>query len=700
MPSIIRTDDTGLQNVIQSAAKYLNKTPEQLLASADQDSGNLGLSGGTAPWLRQDSVYQRKGYVPMDPEGGMGQYKDFLAQGQSQMEKRLLTVPRIANTAIHELAKTLPLLGGAIGYASTGDAGWLNNDIVQSIDKSKNYFNDELMPIFSDSKYDNSRWYEKLPTADFWATQGADGIGFLVSMYGPGFIAKSLGLAAGAAKFGAGIGKALEVTEASNELLGIGKSLSKLAPAAKTIEEIAPFAAQLGVDAEKGLEAISAFNKSKSFISKVSPLIAKTKPFWQLENGMSKFGEFVETGAVIGLNTTVEAAAEGSETYSSVYKDLLGKGVEDGQAKKLASDAASTVFNYNVPLLLLSNTLLEGVILNRFDNFLGIGKRTAKEGFEDAATALRGLGKDGKPLEALARLKPIGYKDIFKEMIVKTPIGIAKEGFMEEGLQNSIQKYATKLAAIGKSNPSFAEGFKGIFEQYGKSFKEGDDEFWESVALGGILGGFGEAGVLNAAQVAMSGGTQNIDYNRAIFGGEEYKPSKISQRLFGNREKEKQFGAINTLQALMQNGYDITQPKKFFKTKVDAQGNESIELDQEGKPIIKDDIANTFLTNSLMKTFHLQEIEAIKKATEATLQSSGGRSNELDKLISDESNDHIDFTARLDSAKKVLEESIMYEHFKPLYDMGLFGDDVKNILFNSLKERKTNELKELSPLKI
>jgi len=40
------------------------------------------------------------------------------------------------------------------------------------------------------------------------------------------------------------------------------------------------------------------------------------------------------------------------------------------------------------------------------------------------------------------------------------------------------------------------------------------------------------------------------------------------------------------------------------------------------------------------------------------------------------------------------------KHFKPLYDMGLFGDDVKNILFNSLKERKTNELKELSPLKI
>lgn len=698
MPSIIVTENTGSNNVEQNINKYLGY---DIRKAQEPDSGTLGLTNAdTAPWLGNPSPGGREGYLPMSIWNTPEQYQDFLAAGQSQWSKRMLTPVRILNTAAHEFVKTLPGLVGAGMAIGTGDASWFNNQMVRALDDSKNYINESWLPIFSKSEYDDKAWYQQMTTADFWATQGADGIGFMLSMFGPGLIAKAFNIGGRASMGLAKLGMAVEGTQLIDDAtIALGNQVLKAAPLAKTIDDVADVAKTLNVSPLKALEAAQSLQRSKSFISKLAPLAAKTKPFWELKSGMSKFGQGAELGTVVALNSFAEASAEASESYKNNYESFLPM-YGEAEAKRRASIAARTTFNYNVPLLFMSNLLLEGVLLNKMDNVIGIGKRTAKEGFEDASKIVKNLKKGDDAVEALNKsLKPIGYKDLLKEMYIKTPIGIAKEGFFEEGSQFSIQKYADKLAAMGEENPSFTEGIKGIWDQYWEGFNSNDNEFWTSVALGGILGGFGEAGLMSSAKIAATGGVENIAYNRALFGGEERNPNWMQKRLFGETTKEKEFGAINVLQSLISSGYDISQPKKFFKHKIDEKtGKEILELDTEGNPILVDDIVNTFLANSLLKASSIQEIDEIKTRLSASMSTKRDKSNELDKLITEEASGYTDMMDSLDAQKQALQDSILYEHFKPLYDMGLFADDIKGVMFEKLKERKREELKKASPL--
>ena len=73
--------------------------------------------------------------------------------------------------------------------------GFVNNSFVK-------YFNEldesikETMPVYHREIIENGTLMDQLSSGEFWASEGADGVGFLLSALAPGAAVKALGVGA------------------------------------------------------------------------------------------------------------------------------------------------------------------------------------------------------------------------------------------------------------------------------------------------------------------------------------------------------------------------------------------------------------------------------------------------------------------------------------------------------------------------
>lgn len=209
-------------------------------------------------------------------------------------------------------------VGGAVAAIGDKIAGgdesfdiFVNNWWVDAFEEAKDYYNNEAAPVYIKDAVQNGNLWANISSMDFWATEGASGLAFLISALAPG---------AAIQKFGTGL---------------------KLARA-------------LGKTGGKGLQLLE---KSDEF--------AKTVGLANLENATNVLG------ATIG-NTIYEAGVEadgGLKEYTeSLQQKYINGEITRNQFLKLSAEApnqAAKIFRDNLGILLLPNLMMSKALFGR-----------------------------------------------------------------------------------------------------------------------------------------------------------------------------------------------------------------------------------------------------------------------------------------------------------------------------------------------
>lgn len=108
----------------------------------------------------------------------------------------------VAKTAT-EITKLAPVLGGVIvgGIEEMIDSDKnnfletaFNNPWIKGLDHINETVNTELLPVYVKKAVQDGNLWENFKSIDFWATEGADGLGYMLAMLAPGAIINKLGV--------------------------------------------------------------------------------------------------------------------------------------------------------------------------------------------------------------------------------------------------------------------------------------------------------------------------------------------------------------------------------------------------------------------------------------------------------------------------------------------------------------------------
>lgn len=331
-----------------------------------------------------------------------------------------------------EILKTPGYVGGAAMGISNELFGDGKNSMSMMVDNSwVNAFEslDEqtkaLMPVHISQEIQDGNILDKMGSGAWWATQGADGVGFMLSMFVPGAIAKL----AGSGKALAGLAEVIANTK-----------LGKITAAPKLLG-LSPEVAELAGQARAG----------QAWINGADGIVAAT------------------------VNTGLEAAAEAAGTFDNTYKGLKDKikagEMSDERAKEIAGEKASSVFKSNVGLLMVSNLLEQAWVWKAFgSNADSVIAKATKDGIIDY-NALRSQANKS-------------FKQTAKEYTSGGLKNAVKEGVFEEGLQTQIEQNIEvgKTGAIQAGYDLLGNIFGGKDEFWENT------ELHEAMVLGSVLG--------------------------------------------------------------------------------------------------------------------------------------------------------------------------------------------------------------------
>lgn len=357
---------------------------------------------------------------------------EFKAEQQGSLELLAKGVGRTISKAGSEILKVPGYIGGAIEAAGNEvfgdgknsmalmvDNAWIN--AFESMDQSLK----DLMPIYLQEQVQEGNILDKLGSGAWWASQGSDGLGFMLSMFVPGAAAKL----AGTGKALAGLAEVISNTKvgkllAAPKLLGLTPEVAELAGQYR--------AGQAWI---RGADGISA--------------------------------------ALV--NTMLESSAEAAGTFDNTYKQLKERvkagEITEEKAKELAGEKASSVFKSNMGLLLASNVLEQAWVWKAFGS--------------NNDSVISKAFKDGRlDFDALRKLGDQSFGDLAREYATGIAKNAAKEGIFEEGLQTQIEQNAAK----GRDGllPAVNDLFSNIFGGEDEFWK--NTELHESMVLGAVLG--------------------------------------------------------------------------------------------------------------------------------------------------------------------------------------------------------------------
>ena len=129
------------------------------------------------------------------------------AQKQGSLVRDLYILPRVGTKIISEVAKMPGELYGLVEWASTGFdldkfQSSVDNEWIKSIDEAYQATNDELFPVYKRRAVEQGGLLKQITSSEFWATEGADGVGFMLAFMAPGAALKLTGLGKGLANLG------------------------------------------------------------------------------------------------------------------------------------------------------------------------------------------------------------------------------------------------------------------------------------------------------------------------------------------------------------------------------------------------------------------------------------------------------------------------------------------------------------------
>ena len=309
--------------------------------------------------------------------------EDFRSRQQWWIEKTAKGIGRVGSTALAELAKLPGYIGGAAAAPASEDpmGMFVNNAWIRAIEEAKGYVDDNLLPVYTRNSVRNGNLWDNVKSVDFWATEGADGLGFMLSMMVPGL---ALGKAGTGTKIMSGIAKgskrgtaiAGKMDEAA-QMLGLNNAANAIDVGTATL---------VNTLYEAGAEANSAYNN-------VEQRPDETLEQFEQRRAETARNVFVANAAILTLpNLILNKNIMGALSPASTIKNFK---VTDG---RIVSNIAERTLKDKIKdygSTIVSNTLREG--------FFEEGMQSAVEDYfsenrdldvkELIGTYLDGLGK-------------------------------------------------------------------------------------------------------------------------------------------------------------------------------------------------------------------------------------------------------------------------------------------------------------------
>lgn len=443
------------------------------------ESSNFGEKG---VFVTNATLEANKRYKTFNPT--IGDYEDFAAYGQSNLDKAANGVLKGLNIAATTIAGTGGLLVGGVKSMFTGRlADIWDNEVTQSLDEWNQKVDNEYLPNYYTQAEKDADWYS--PTnwfkTNFLFDKLIKNSGYAVGAMYSGNIANAGFLKAGAAlgKFAMAGAAAAESSQAFKLFTPLLRNTARAFSAGKNIETAAILEGRLSNIADLTART-----------SKIADLAKQT-------NNFAKIGDVGRRSAVALYSSAGEASFEALQTGNEYRNKLIEeyKATHGGQEptgsdlagiNSEADSVGATSFFGNMAILSVTEYV-------QLPYLLGSNYSASKK----AANSLLGktddvLIKDGKYVakEATTKFGKIYDKTKAVSKYVFDPKEAAQEG-LQYSLQVGTQNYFKKAkesddASIWTDGVMFGligrdESGKGVGALVSK-------EGMESIALGGITG--------------------------------------------------------------------------------------------------------------------------------------------------------------------------------------------------------------------
>jgi hypothetical protein len=203
------------------------------------DAGFAGMLGreGSSVYRGENTGYGKSVYdktlnwdADVDPNDIKGSINEHRYNEQSGWTQMAAGIARVGTKAVTEVLKMPGYLGGAVAaIGAEKNQGWdtaVNNWWIKGLNNfNETTINEGILPVYVGKAIKEGNLWDNISSTSFWATEGADGAGFIASMFVPGAIFKSIGLGQ---KIMGATAKTLELASGEQKVSNAVRMLSKL----------------------------------------------------------------------------------------------------------------------------------------------------------------------------------------------------------------------------------------------------------------------------------------------------------------------------------------------------------------------------------------------------------------------------------------------------------------------------------------
>lgn len=170
---------------------------QEELATKKRNQGSTLVPEGDIGYLAQDKIGKSKydqDFMPgldffmekntsLAREMAANTIDENRAQLQPASEKWLHGAGRVLSKTGTEFAKGIGYLGGGVGAIFTGDIETMTNNAFVNVFQELEDSAKESLPVYTREAIENGGFWDQVWSPEFWATEGADGLGFLLSAF-------------------------------------------------------------------------------------------------------------------------------------------------------------------------------------------------------------------------------------------------------------------------------------------------------------------------------------------------------------------------------------------------------------------------------------------------------------------------------------------------------------------------------------
>ena len=614
-----------------------------------------------------DSVYDEgvNWNTDIDTDDIEGSLNEYRAEQQSGITQLGFGLVRAGTKAAVEIAKLPGVIGGlaALPFAEEGE-GYdtvFNNSWIKELDKINEEINTELLPVYAKKAVTEGNLWDNITSTSFWATDGADGLGFMIGMMAPGAIINKLGMGAKLLSSGRKAAQWAGMTEKTESAVS---ALKKLGLTAKSID--IGTGAVVNTITEAGAEAKGVGDdldqKKPQYIEQNLPKIIK-------QLNINNIPELIQGPMYIVKNQDGTESMQSSglipnPEFEPIRKQAMDQ-IEVGFNEQRALAMRDT-FKSNLAILIIPNLLMSKALFGKKTDKLvsNIGKTTMQK----VGTRVGNIGKRyGKATASEGFLEEgsqTAAEDMFVGKAMRNELKRGDNGYISGGLEDFNIGEATE--AYGDMVSS-TEGQKAIFLGAAigapmMSYQGRKEDVWRQKRSNEIL-----------TNIDNSINSFNTIFNNDIYRTDPNDPTKFIYKkdIDGNDTNEREIDKAKALNVAKSLNYNEQESKR---------------LDwaiKNGRTDIVEELRERAIFDLIQPSIHYGEsgLEALKEKLESSSQFQEIISRDLDPK---NKNNSKDFT------KKSLEVAeYLQKQNEKFID---FAGDVIDL--NDDKGRDTKDVKE------